>query len=50
MGDCSDPRLDEIDLPSRYLEIIRSLFTELPKRTRDKVSTNEFIKAMKTDP
>ena len=45
-----DPRLDEVDLPDKYMDMVARLFQELPHPTVDKVSTYAFVEAMKKDP
>lgn len=44
-----NPRLNEIDLPSRFMALIQEVFEDIPKKSHDKVSTYEFIKSLKDD-
>lgn len=44
-----DQRMLEIELPNRYLEIIKDLFESLSKHMKNKVSSYEFIQGMRND-
>ena len=44
-----DPRLNEVDLPDKYMDMVARLFQDLPHPSVDKVSTYAFVEAMKKD-
>jgi hypothetical protein len=46
----SDPRLEEIELPQEYLQIVQDLFDSMPRHTRDKISTYKFLETLRKDP
>ncbi|CAG9319563.1 unnamed protein product [Blepharisma stoltei] len=45
----TDPRLDDIDIPPRYVSMIKEFFDQLPTKGRNKVSTYEFISGARKD-
>lgn len=49
-NDILNPQLDEIDLPAKYMAKIQEIFEGLPKQSFNKVSTYDFVKAIKFDP
>ena len=44
-----NPRLYDIDLPSRFVTLIQEVFEDLDKKSHNKVSTYEFIQGVKND-
>ena len=44
-----NPRLYDIDLPSRFVNLIQEIFEDLDKKSHNKVSTYEFIHGVRND-
>jgi hypothetical protein len=42
-----DPRLNEVNLPDKYMDMVARLFQDLPHPSVDKVSTYAFVETMK---
>lgn len=44
-----NPKLDEIDLPDKYVNFLLEIFSSLPAKGPNKVSTFEFVQAVRKD-